>query len=1387
MTTFSNYLRICLATFVLAGMFQSASAQTYFSEDFNNVTGFPVGWTRANQDGRTPDANVSFINNAWIATALSATDSAAISTSWYVPAGMADDWMFTPAITLPMGSNPRLRWAARSLNNTFRDGYQVYIQTTAPTTSGNPVVGATLLLTIAAEDTAWQARTINLGAGYAGQTVYISFRNNSNDMVALLVDDVLVENTPSAPVNDNCAQATTLTSGATCTPTAGTTSGATTSGLAVQLCNGFTGSAEDDVWYQFVATAASHNVTVVGGASFDAVIEVYGGTCAAPTFISCADATVAGGTETATLTGLTVGTTYRVRVFDYEATASATPTFTICVTGAAAAPANDNCANATVLTPGATCVPTNGTTAGATTSGLAVQACFGFTGTAEDDVWYQFVATSTTHYVNVTGAANFDAVIEVYGGTCAAPTFLNCADQVGIAGTEFVSVSGLTVGNTYRVRVFDYEATASTTPTFTICVTTPCALTTPAGAILETEACGDSSNNGCQRVVPQYGSISCGQTVAGTVFANNGLRDFDYYSFTLSAADSVHLTVNSEFPVIVQIVSVPAVGGCASITLASAAGAGIQVNSCQTANTSAFIATAGTYYVRVFPTTFFGLPCGAGPNDYNLSFRIGQQMASTTTPTNAICTAANGSATSATTGGRTPYTFAWSNSTSGQNLSNVAAGTYTLTVTDANLCRVTTSTTVGTTTNTVNTTISNTPVVCLTQGTASLTTPTGGTAPYAFNWGGGITIQNRINLPAATYNVTVTDANGCSTTRSTVVASTSSTISSTISNTPAGCVTLGTANLTTPTGGTTPYAFNWGGGITSQNRVGLAAGSYTVTITDANGCATTRSTNVASSAITVTGSSATTATSCGVSTGVATVTASNGQSPYNFLWSNAATTQTITGLGAGSYNVTITDANGCTGVVSNITVANPAAPSLSVSGFTNVSCNGGNNGAVTVTASGGTSPYNFVWSNGAIGASATGLTAGAYTVTVTDAALCAFTLVQNINQPAILSLSAFATDITCNGANNGSINTTITGGTPNYNFVWSNAATTQNISGLGTGTYGLTVTDANGCSANTSRSIAQPANALSVATTATNIACNGAANGAVSATVTGGTTAYAFSWSNGETSQNIAALAAGVYSLTVTDANGCVGTSSRTITEPAALAAVATGATVSCANNISLAVTGGTTAYSFLWSNGATSQDLSNVAAATYTVTVTDANNCQTTASAAVTGTGAPSVSAVSTIETSQGAADGTATLTVTGTGPFTFAWSNGATTQDISGLTGGTYTVTVSNATCSATTTVTVTTAVAIENLSSDWSLNIFPNPATNVATLSLELPQTAKSIQVQLVDISGRVINSQEYSQVANVQQQFDAQALSAGVYFVRINVDGVRATRKLIVSGQ
>ena len=251
------------------------------------------------------------------------------------------------------------------------------------------------------------------------------------------------------PQNDSCQFAVVLTPGTTCVPTAGTTIDAGPSRPAI-TCNGATGTANDDVWYQFTATAANHTVTVDGDAGFDAVIDVRT-SCFGAT-IGCADATTGGGTEIVALTGLTIGTTYIVRVYGYGATTATNGTFNICVT---TPPPNDDCANAVTLTPGAlgaACTPTAGTTVGATQS-LAAIACNNFTGTADDDVWYQFTATAANHKVTVTVGAGFDAVIDVRSGNCNG-TNIACADATFNGPTETAVLSGLTVGATYLVRVY---------------------------------------------------------------------------------------------------------------------------------------------------------------------------------------------------------------------------------------------------------------------------------------------------------------------------------------------------------------------------------------------------------------------------------------------------------------------------------------------------------------------------------------------------------------------------------------------------------------------------------------------------------------------------------------------------------------------------------------------------------------------------------------------------------------------------------------------------------------------------------------------------------------------------------------------------------------------
>ncbi len=272
----------------------------------------------------------------------------------------------------------------------------------------------------------------------------------------------------------------------------------------------------------------------------------------------------------------------------------------------------------------------------------------------------------------------------------------------------------------------------------------------------------------------------------------------------------------------------------------------------------------------------------------------------------------------------------------------------------------------------------------------------------------------------------------------------------------------------------------------------------------------------------------------------------------------------------------------------------------------------------------------------------------------------------------------------CNGANTGSIDLTVSGGTSPYTYSWTGGVTTQDRSNLTAGTYTVTVTAA-GCTSTISANITQPS-ALTLSTTQVNVSCNGGSNGSIDLTVTGGVSPYTYAWSNNATTQDITGLVAGTYTVTVTDANSCTKTLSATITQPEALALSNTQVNVLCNGNstgsIDLTVSGGTSPYTYAWSNSATTQDVSNLAAGTYTVTVTDANACTKTLSATITQPSALSLSKTQVDVLCNGNSTGSIDLTVSGgTSPYTYAWSNSATTQDISGLVAGTYTVTVTDA----------------------------------------------------------------------------------------------------------
>jgi hypothetical protein len=424
----------------------------------------------------------------------------------------------------------------------------------------------------------------------------------------------------------------------------------------------------------------------------------------------------------------------------------------------------------------------------------------------------------------------------------------------------------------------------------------------------------------------------------------------------------------------------------------------------------------------------------------------------------------------------------------------------------------------------------------------------------------------------------------------------------------------------------------------------------------------------------------------GASNGSATVIPSGGTSGYTYLWSNGSTTATVSSISTGTYNLTVTDSKGCKVVASAIVPI--GLPIITSVVSTAVSCNGGTDGQLDLTALGGNTPLSFSWGSGITSEDRTGLSAGNYTVTVTDAIGCTKTVVSTVYQPALLDVTGSIINVRCNGASTGEINITPVGGTTPYSYSWSSTATTEDISARTAGTYSVTVTDTKGCTDIYFGTITQPT-LLTASAVPFAVTCYGESTGSVNLTASGGTTSYTYLWSNGAMTEDISALPANTYTVTVTDANQCTATASAAVSQPSAAlmaSAMATNALCNGASTgaVDLTVSGGTigSGYTYAWSNTATTQDLSSLAAETYQVTVTDANACTVIVSQVVTQPQSLALTADAVHAACAAGTDGSIDLTVTGgTTAYIYLWSNGAVTQDITGLSPGTYTVTVTDA----------------------------------------------------------------------------------------------------------
>ncbi|HTN21896.1 MAG TPA: SprB repeat-containing protein, partial [Pelobium sp.] len=652
------------------------------------------------------------------------------------------------------------------------------------------------------------------------------------------------------------------------------------------------------------------------------------------------------------------------------------------------------------------------------------------------------------------------------------------------------------------------------------------------------------------------------------------------------------------------------------------------------------------------------------------------------------------------TGGTAPYTYDWKKDgvayAATQDISSLPPGSYTVSVTDNNSCLKQLSVDILPLTP-FALTGSQTNIVCNGSATGAITlNPSGGKAPYSFDWSNASHDQNQTNLIAGNYTVIGKDALGCEIALSFTL-SEPPLLTITGTATPILCNGDKSTVTLTAGGGTGSYQYSIDGGANYQSSAtfnNLSGGNYTFYVKDANGCIKTFDSAIAEpTLLTLTGSN--TPILCYGNKSTVTLSGGGGTGTYQYSidGTNYQASAIFSNLSGGDYTFYIKDANNCIKTF-DIAIEEPAELTVNET-HQNINCFGDATGEISVAIIGGTAPYSFTWSNGETSLNQSNLPAGTYTLDVTDANNCTTSKSITITQPPVISIAFSRVNVKCFGQATGSINATISGGTAPYTFEWSNGATSEDVNNLLAGSYSLVVSDANGCLGFASLNITQPPAALTLTETHINNTCFGQNAGSIDLNVSGGVSPYIYSWSSGESTQDLSGLAPGNYTVTVTDANLCTANKTITITPLTPFTLTSSKTDVKCngaaTGEIVLDLSGGTLPYNIIWSNGATTAIVQNLIAGTYTYTATDGNGCQISNTITIAEPAALTTTKAQTDVLCFGSATGAIDITATGgTGSYTYVWDNGRTTEDLTGLTAGTYEVTVTDANgCTATTSI--------------------------------------------------------------------------------------------------
>lgn len=539
-------------------------------------------------------------------------------------------------------------------------------------------------------------------------------------------------------------------------------------------------------------------------------------------------------------------------------------------------------------------------------------------------------------------------------------------------------------------------------------------------------------------------------------------------------------------------------------------------------------------------------------------------------------------------GGNAPYSYAWSSGVSTDTAQNLSIGQIILTLTDANNCSIADTTNVLQPTDSVNISLSTHLITCFGGDTCIEATISGGNAPYTYLWNdpSAQTTEDICGLPTGTYTLTATDQHNCTATESITINEVPQ-INLSIDSTHITCYGLnnGTATVTA-TGGSGSFTYQWNDPAmqTTATASNLAVGAYTVVVKDVNDvlCSQSISVNIEQPAdsLSVALNNIVDVNCYGSNTGSININANGGTTPYTYAWSNGSSNQNLSNVLAGNYTLTVTDANNCQQTFTG-NVSQPDSLQIVLTNQNNVSCFGGNNGAIDIQIVGGVAPYTYAWNNGESTEDINNLTANNYTISITDANNCSATRTFSIGQPEGVNISFTysnynGNNISCHNANDGTIEAHITGGTAPFTYLWSNGTSNQLNANLNnTEQYSIVVTDAVGCSyTDTANRLTQP-DSLSVDTSHTNLSCADYNDGTATAIATGGTTPYNYQWNDSQAQNTATAnhLAVGTYQCIVTDANACSQTVQVTIATPPPIVLTATIDSVKCWGDASGSIT----------------------------------------------------------------------------------------------------------------------------------------------------------------------------------------------------------------------